>query len=652
MKLTNTMRHGDAVAVATILSAGIVIGWPILTGGYLTYLDNPAHLAELNALGEEARSGWSEIAFCGFPIHTLHSPMWYGLLSLLSRSGLPAGPLYVFFVWLGFVAPALAVYKVARRTLEPLSSGGVAYLLLVQRPVIVGVGSAWGGMWTFYLAAAAFVLLADVLSRRDTSPRGAALIAALTGFILLTHLYALVPLAALATAHVLVSTGKRRFVIRHAVAGAVGLLAASAYWMPVLLARGALNIHPQNLDARMILLRLVAPTHVLQLVNGRIPEPGLRLVVESLPMVLLVLAGGWGLFCLSRRRNDTPVYGAVVGAVLLAVLLFVTGEFDARFLGPGSWRMLYFVRIGLALSVIPLVGCKTGRFIAEKTRFTRTAGLAAATAAVALGWWFGSPLRAQTEPPDGAEMSEVRLLWDWLETNRSPAWGRVYLQDTFDLPDPDIKLSHSHVLALTAHETGVRQLGATYGVAPYRTIDWTPSEFGTLFRQYIRDDLRIRRALEWMWAANTTHVVVSDPRTRQMLETSPEFDPIHRVGRFTVFAVPGVTSEWASSLEPGLVVGVDSFETGRYRLSVQSPGGRIRVFVKSSWHPAWSLEGPPGISLRLEQEPSGLMRIDGAGAGEFNLLLEYRPPRWPLWLSLLGWIAIAVASKRARIEKA
>ena len=137
-----------------------------------------------------------------------------------------------------------------------------------------------------------------------------------------------------------------------------------------------------------------------------------------------------------------------------------------------------------------------------------------------------------------------------------------------------------------------------------------------------------------------------------MLETSPEFDPIHRVGRFTVFAVPGVTNEWASSLEPGLVVGVDSFETGRYRLSVQSPGGRIGVFVKSSWHPAWSLEGPPGISLRLEQEPSGLMRIDGAGAGEFNLLLEYRPPRWPLWLSLLGWIAIVVASKRARIEKA
>jgi hypothetical protein len=46
------------------------------------------------------------------------------------------------------------------------------------------------------------------------------------------------------------------------------------------------------------------------------------------------------------------------------------------------------------------------------------------------------------------------------------------------------------------------------------------------------------------------------------------------------------------------------------------------------------------------------MRIAGSGAGEFNLSLDYDPPRWPLWLSLLGWIAIVAASRRARNEKA
>ena len=420
MKPTSSTRSGDVISVATILSAGIAIGWPILTGGYLTYLDNPTHLAELNAMVGEARNGWSEIAFSGFPIHSLHSPLWYGLLSLLSRTGLPAGPLYAFFVWLGFVAPALALYRVARRTLNPLLSCLVAFLLLVQRPAIVGVGSAWGGMWTYYLAAAAFLLLVDALTQKDTSRRGLALIAALTGFILLTHLYAVVPLAVLAVVHVLVSAGRRDRVLRHAAAGAIGLLAASAYWLPVLLAREALTIHPQNLDGGMILLRLVIPTHVLQLVNGRMPEPGLRLVVESLPMVLLVLAGVWGIFRFPRRRNDTPVYGALVGALLLAVLLFVTGEFDARFLGPGSWRMLYFVRLGLALSVIPLVGGFEGGFVVGRIRFSRTAGLVAAAAALASGWWFGAPLRAQTESHGGAEMAEVRSLWEWLETNRSP----------------------------------------------------------------------------------------------------------------------------------------------------------------------------------------------------------------------------------------
>ncbi len=46
---TNRTRGGcaDALAVTTLLASGAVIGWPVLGGGYLTYLDNPAHIAEV-----------------------------------------------------------------------------------------------------------------------------------------------------------------------------------------------------------------------------------------------------------------------------------------------------------------------------------------------------------------------------------------------------------------------------------------------------------------------------------------------------------------------------------------------------------------------------------------------------------------------------
>jgi hypothetical protein len=651
METRNPGRQGDALAAATIVAAGCVIGWPVLSGGYLTYLDNPAHLAEIHALATEARNGWSEMAYCGFPIGNLHSPLWYGILSAVVRAGIPAGPVYALFALAGFVAPALAVYRVSRRCLGPLAAGLPAFLLLVQRPAVVGVGSAWGGMWTFFVAAAVFVLLIDELTRRDPPPGGGVRVAVLTGVILLTHLYAVVPLAVLALAHATVSAGRRGPLLRQAAGGMAGVLAASAYWLPLALARGAVVIHPQNLDSAGILARLLLPTHVLKLINGRWPAFGPGTVLESLPMVLLVLAGAAGIFRLSRRKNDSPLYGAIVAAVLLAVLLFVTGEFDSRFLGPGSWRMLYFVRVGLALASVPLVSWlshKTGR---SARRYPRRASVAAAAFAVAAGLLVGKPLRAVTVSPADAEMTEVRELWDWMRKNHTPEWGRVYLQDTFDLPHAGVGLSQSHVLALTAAHTGVRQLGATYGVAPYRTIDWTPSEFGTLFRRYVRDEADIGRVLEWAWAANTTHVVVSDPRTRQMVERSEAFERLFRVGRFTVYRLPGVTGEWVSPLVPGLDVVVSSFQTGDYSMDVRSSGGHFSLFVKSSWFPGWRLAGPPEYRLELHPEPSGLMRIDGYGAGNFPVGLEYRPSRWPVWLSAVVWVVFALVAVRRRFDR-
>jgi hypothetical protein len=650
METRNPNRQGDALAVATIVAAGCVIGWPVLSGGYLTYLDNPAHLAEIHALAAETQNGWSEIAYCGFPIGNLHSPLWYGILSALAGAGIPAGPVYALFALAGFVAPALAVYRVSRRSLGPLAAGLPAYLLLVQRPAVVGVGSAWGGMWTFFVAAALFVLLVGELTRRDP-PRGSAIrVAVLTGMMLLTHLYAVVPLAALALVHLTVAAGRGRRVWRHAIGGAAGVLAASAYWLPLALARGAVVIHPQNLDSVKILARLLLPTHVLNLINGRWPAFAPETVLGSLPMIALVLAGAGGIYRLSRRANDAPLYGTVVAAVLLAVLLFVTGEFDSRFLGPGSWRMLYFVRVGLALASVPLVAWlaheagKSGRFA------PRTAGIAAAVMAVTAGLLIGTPLRAVTVSPAGAEMTEVRQLWDWLRANHTREWGRVYLQDTFDLPHPGVGLSQSHVLALTAARTGVRQLGATYGVAPYRTIDWTPSEFGTLFRRFVRDEQDIDRVLEWAWAANTTHVVVSDPRTRRIVDRSERFERLFRAGRFTVYRLPGVAGEWVSPLAEGVGVTVTSFETSDYRMDISSSGGPFSVFVKSSWHPGWRLTGPPENRLRLTPEPSGLMRIDGYGSGRIPVGLVYRPSRWPVWLSAAVWILIFLVGARGRIK--
>jgi hypothetical protein len=627
----------DAVALGTLAASAVAVGWPVLSGGYATYLDNPAHVAEIYAAAFEARNGWSEIAFCGFPLFTLHSPLWYGALGLLARAGMPVGAVYSFFLWLGFVAPAAALYAVARRSLAPVAAAVLAFLLLVQRPAVVGVGSAFGGMWTFYLASAAVIMLVDRLTRTESAPRDGVWVAALVGFAVLTHLYTVIPLALIAVLHVWMvlagrGGGKRRLA-RDAVAGGVGVMAASVYWVHLVLARSAVDIVPQNLSGWMVVARLAIPTNVLELVNGVYPAVTPRLVLEAVPMCLLLVAGAAGVATLGRRRDDAPLYGALLAVTLLSVLLVVTSEFDVKLMGPGSWRMLYFVRVGLVLAAIPFVA-RVGR---GGHRAPPWAFAAPAVLAVAVAWWVGAPLRAVTPAPGCAEMAEVDALWSWLKDNRTDEWGRVYLQDTFERPRRDVKLSQSHILALTARRTGVRQVGATYGVAPYRTALWTPGEFGLLYRIAVAGQEDLDKVESRMWASNATHLVTSNRRSSGILDGSEDFERLYTGGRFAVFRATSTSSEWVSPLDPGVEVLSAVFETGRYRLRVRCRGPGS-VLVKSSYHPGWRFSGVSTVYLHVDE--LGLMRVRQLPEGESDISMTFRLSRWPGVLSALAWTVI------------
>jgi hypothetical protein len=276
--------------------------------------------------------------------------------------------------------------------------------------------------------------------------------------------------------------------------------------------------------------------------------------------------------------------------------------------------------------------------------------VAAAVAASVLAWWFGGPLRAVTPAPHGPEMVEVRELWTWLERNRSDEWGRVYLQDTFEKPRPGMELSQSHVLALTAHHTGIRQLGATYGVAPYVTAMWTSSEFGTVYKRFIWDQEDIDGVMDWMWASNATHIVASDVRTGQQLDTSDAFESLYRGGRFGVYRAVSVPNEWASVVAPGAGVVETRFQSGRYRLDIRlnRPGD---VLVKSSYHPDWRLSSL--FPIQIAADESGLMRLQDLPTGPSEVQIRFHPAAWPGVAAAGTWAVIVaglIFGRRRRSE--
>lgn len=629
-------------AALLLTGCAVVLAWPVLTGGALSYLDNPVHLAEAHDLAHTAGGGWSEAAFCGFPVHQLHSPLWYGALAGLHRVGLPLEPLYAGAVWLGFLAPCLALFWVLRRRVGVVPAAALSFLLLIQRPGLLGLGSALGGMWTFSLATAGLILLLDRLPRPHRTGRDLAWTAALFGLVGLTHLFAVLP-AALALA-LLAVIRRGRDMSRPALAAALGGAASAAYWFPLLWASGGrLVAETQHLPAGPLFARLLLPTRIFGLAVGYLDSrsiPGDLYYTDAAPMVALVGLGLVGLWLAARRLRDAgdrgdelPVLGGLLALALLGLLLLAEPLELDLLLGPVSWRFVAFVRVGLALATLPLLA-RLDRWAPQpKVPVMVILGLAALSSC----WWWSRPLAREVAPADGAEMREVRALWSGLTRLRGPGWGRVYLQDTLLTPPFSRRLGMSHVLALTARQTGVRQLGAAYSVTPFPTARWTASEMGNLYGRPLRGRRQLRRLLWMMERTNATHLVISDPFLARKLDQVAPFSRLLRVGRFTLYARRGA-STWASALSAHLTITGADHRPGRIRVTLHNPRKGGRLLVKTAAAPAWQLVGPVGVRLATTRD--GLMEVRGLPVGIHAVTLTYEPEVWPWLISLAAWLVI------------
>ncbi|MGD8395172.1 MAG: hypothetical protein PVF43_06830 [Candidatus Eiseniibacteriota bacterium] len=648
------------MAIGVLVAMSVVTGWSVLRDGYATYLDNPVHMAEILSLAGDGSTGWSSVASCGLPLEVFQSVLWYGGLARLVAAGLPLDLLYPVVLLIAFAAPALALYAVARRRLPVFPAACLAALLLAQRPSIVGISAAFGGVFTSHLAAAAWILLIDLLARDRASLRRAAGIAALVGFIGLTHLYGIIACVYLFAVHAAVCTVRRdgRRLARDAATALLGGLASCAYWLPFALYRGSMVVPRFDLSPAQVIGRLVLPTEINHLLaNDFLSENALG-YTEALPMLLLVglgLAGAWHVL---RGRRDAEgrdaglLYAAACAGLMLLMLLVVVPLVETRVLGPFSWRFVYYVRIGLAISAIAtLRAVPVLRELAPRP----SRAIAAALLVVLSGLWWGRPLALQVPPPDDPELAQIAALWDWLGTHADDDWGRVYVQDTYDMPEVQSRLRQSHVLALTAHRTGVRQLGPYYRMMPYQTNQWTLGDAGRVLGRRVTSREEAAALAEGFALTNCTHVVVASPDLVRLFEALPQYRLLVRAGRFGLFRVVGQRSLWVSPAGGSVTARVEDYRTGRIAIEamVRASGGDL--LVKESFYPRWRLAGPDGASLAAH--PSGLMLITGLRAGQHALDLEYRSPlpalflvAGPAWfLIALGGLAGARRSSARRV---
>jgi hypothetical protein len=629
-----------------LFATAVVVAWPILTGAYLTYIDNPVHIAEISELAQPDFNGWSELGFAGLPLDTLHSPLFYPLLALLMRVGVPLAVTYRACLLMGLLAPSAALYVVARRRVGVLAGLFISYLVLVQPSTLWGIGSPLAGMWTSGIATGLVVLLLDLLARPVLSPRQHLTASLLLAVAVLTHLFVLPLIAIIAVITTLMhrrAGALTRRELRFRVAGwVIAALASAKYWFTMMWVSEVSAAQHSAFRPEDILTRLFLPCEPLYLLDARIAE-GIRYdlyLTDTLPSILVIVLGVVAF--IRRRHAEDRLYAAAfyVGATILGCLL-VNRYTPLAFLGPVSWRLIDSARLAFAIAAI-------GAFDTPWMERFGARALAGATIAFPLlGLWWSLPLRRDNPPSVAEEVRQVEDLWSWLAANAKKEWGRLYLQDAFGWNWNDGGLAQSHFLVLTKKHVGLPQVGTYYGVVPYK-LRWTLSEFNSLFTT--RNPSK-EWVLEAMEKTNAGAIVTSDSAMAELVENTGAFERLHRTSHYTVFRLKDGEDKPISELAPSNHVSDVSARPGDIRLKVRSEYSRSRILAKVAYHPFWRLEGPQGSWLR--ESPEGFLVVDNLPEGESSLHFWYEPSRIPGAISSVGWffeaawaLALGLAARR------
>jgi hypothetical protein len=482
-------------------------------------------------------------------------------------------------------------------------------------------------MWTNALASAALAFLVELYSRPALSTKEHVAASALLAFAVLTHLFVLPVLLFLFALTTAIHHGDETLTKREATLRASGIavaaLLSARYWLTFVLATNSKRIPHQALHPLHVAARIFLPADPIYLGDNRLEEAlrGDLHYIDAIPIFLLIGLGAWG--ALKHRKDPLVRTGAGLAVIIVAFLL-VDRYRPVKWLGPVSWRLIESARMGLALAAIHALEAL------PLERISRTLSAATSAAAVALGFYWGAPLRHDSPESTKDELVEVGALWTWLEKNARPEWGRIYLQDTFGWEWLRGGLAQSHALVLTAEHTHLPQLGTYYGIVPY-ALTWTLSEFDGFYKQRLPPP-------EWVLAAtektNVAAVVSSSRSVFESMRNTDAFDVLYQSEHYAVWLRRNAVNEWVNPLAPANHVGNVDFHSGEIAFDVTADYDRSRLLVKTMWHKFWHLEGVPGG--RTRESPEGFLVVEGLPKGSSHVRLTWQPSPLPALVSALG----------------
>src|SRR3989344_1011487 len=677
-----------------IVLFSVLMFYKIFRPGFMVFLDNPSHLSmyqyyiENIILNQNFIFGFNPSDFAGFPIGSIYSQIGFILLTpmnLILKIRLELA--YKILVFFAYLTPSLLIYFICLKHFSKIPSLTVSLIYLITwKDVVLTV---FGGMWTYYIGISFLLVFLYFLLKfyEKSSFKYVLILSLLLSLIILSH-----PFATFAALYLMFSFFLANLILRKScvkrttlglgVALLISVLITAVYTFPLVsdlspwlrsYAWGLATNYPQTIYRLLLPLAFAVPQNLMvsDLVNPLLGHNYLiffknawQFFVASFPRLIVLIFTIIGLRSYIKTKKDSSDKMFFLTSLLIFSIISIivssgfwhlheflhnlpilSGLISHRFQIYTEMGMLIFAAYGITELWRKRV-FKVNNFFYKRRNIL--AIIAVLFILINFSSYYPQDKIVKTSESSIVFKEEVLPLWNWINNNVNGKETRVLYQSFWKNTDPEYGSDSIH--AMSVHYTNVNYIGGWTGGTPNPTEFTLTSTKGSRFLGKTIETISDKEVVERLKILNTKYVVTIEPKLKNKLKSSKNFEKEYSVGRFDVYSLKDYAPEWFE-LKYKTEYTINAFESQKIDIDIKNTQKDNKVLIKVANNPYWHAY-IGNEEVEIKDNGLGLMELDLQKTGNLNLILIYDPVKKAyLLLTLVGIMLLIVLSIHVLIRR-
>lgn len=662
-----------------IIALAIFISYKIFRPGFMLFLDNPTHLSmykyyiEEIILKQHYIYGFNPSDFAGMPIGSIYSQIGFWLLTIMNLIlKIPLEISYKILVFSAYLAPSLLLYFICSKYFGKIPSLIISLLyLIIWKDVILTI---FGGMWTYYIGISFLLVFLHFLIKFYTKPsiKYVLILSVLFSLIIFSHPFATFAAIYLMGAFFIANLFIRKTYIKKTTIGLIvifilAFLTTAIYTLPLALDLSnwlrsyawGLGVNYFQIVYRLILpLAFAVPQNLMltDLINPIASQNYLlflknawQFFVASFPQLIILLCSIIGIKSYIKNRKESSEKMFFLSVILIfSIISFIvsSGFWHLNsFLhnlpiisGLISHRFQIYTEIGMLIfAAYGITELWNKKIIKEDNFFYKRRNIFAIILLLFILINFSAyyPQDKIVKTSESSEVfkEEVLPLWSWIKENVDGEETRILYQSFWKNTDPEYDSDSIH--AMSVHYTNVNFIGGWTGGTPNPTEFTLTSTKGNRLLGKTIETISDEEMIAKLKMLNAKYVVAIEPKLKDKLGSSKNFEKEYSIGRFEVYSLKNYTPEWFDFKYKTRYT-INTLESQKIDVTIENIQEGNKILIKIANNPYWYAY-IDNKEIEIKDNGLGLMEVDLQKTGNLHLKLVYNPIRRVyLSLTLIG----------------